>query len=303
MSGIKIKHILRYHRRLRLSIVSDVASWLIITCSILYLLYTGIKVSTLASFRVPTASMYPAIYPGDYILVNKWIMGARIYNVFSDYKKEKVHIYRLPGISGIKRNDVIVFNYPYADKSDSIHLDFNQYYVKRCIAIPGDTLEIRQGVYKIRGVSHALGNLKGQTRLSAQKNESFYDLWKAFPKESSLGWTIKEFGPLHIPAKGQTISMDSTNWYLYHKLIEWELNVRTSHRDNQVFLSDSLIHAYQFQENYYFVGGDNMQNSEDSRFWGLLPGSFIVGKATRIWKSNDTYDGSFRWERFWREIE
>lgn len=298
-----MKHLPRIHKGKRLSQVSDAVSWLIMTCCILYILYTGVKVSTLASFRVPTASMYPAIYPGDYIMVNKWIMGARIYNVFSDYKKEKVHIYRLPGISGIKRNDVIVFNYPYADKSDSIHLDFNEYFVKRCIAIPGDTLEIRQGFYKIRGVSQTLGNLKGQTRLSAQKNESFYDLWKAFPKESSLGWTIKEFGPLHIPAKGQTISMDSTNWKIYHKLIEWELSVKTVQRGNQVFLSDSLIHSYQFQENYYFAGGDNMQNSDDSRYWGLLPESFIVGKATRIWKSIDTYDGSFRWKRFWREIE
>ena len=56
------------------------------------------------------------------------------------------------------------------------------------------------------------------------------------------------------------------------------------------------------EENYYFVGGDNALNSQDSRYWGLLPEPFIVGRAWRIWKSVDE-DGRIRWERVLRKIE
>lgn len=303
MFGIEIKYMIRSFLRKRLSLVSDACLWPIITGGILFLLYVGIRIASFESFRIPSASMVPTISPGDYILVNKWIFGPRIYNVFGDFETRKVNVYRLPGISKIKRNDVIVFNFPYSDKSDSIHFNFNEYYVKRCIAIPGDTLEIINGFYRTKGVDIPLGNQEGQVLLSIQKSLSSYNSRDAFPKKSKLDWTIKEFGPLYIPSKGQSVSMDSTNWEIYHKLIEWELGKRTNVLENQVFLSDSIIYSYEFQENYYFVGGDNIRNSEDSRFWGLLPESFIVGKATRIIKSIDPYDGHFRWNRFWMKIE
>ena len=58
-----------------------------------------------------------------------------------------------------------------------------------------------------------------------------------------------------------------------------------------------------FKENYYFMGGDNMENSKDSRYWGLLPEPYIVGVATRIWKSVDKYTDEVRWDRVMKNIE
>ena len=58
-----------------------------------------------------------------------------------------------------------------------------------------------------------------------------------------------------------------------------------------------------FKENYYFMGGDNMENSKDSRYWGLLPEPYIVGVATRIWKSVDKYTDEVRWDRVIKNIE
>ena len=69
-----------------------------------------------------------------------------------------------------------------------------------------------------------------------------------------------------------------------------------------VMLGDSLITEYVFQKNYYFVGGDNVMYSQDSRYWGLLPEEYIVGKATRIWKSVDLQEDTIRWERVWKKI-
>jgi signal peptidase I len=72
---------------------------------------------------------------------------------------------------------------------------------------------------------------------------------------------------------------------------------------NRVYLGDSLIREYRFRENYYFMGGDNMENSKDSRYWGLLPESYIVGVATRIWKSVDRWTDEVRWDRVMKRIE
>ena len=70
-----------------------------------------------------------------------------------------------------------------------------------------------------------------------------------------------------------------------------------------MYLGDSLIQEYRFMENYYFMGGDNMENSKDSRYWGVLPEPYIVGVATRIWKSVYASTGEMRWNRVMKEIE
>ena len=70
-----------------------------------------------------------------------------------------------------------------------------------------------------------------------------------------------------------------------------------------MYLGDSLIQEYRFMENYYFMGGDSMENSKDSRYWGLLPEPYIVGVATRIWKSVYASTGEMRWNRVMKEIE
>lgn len=54
---------------------------------------------------------------------------------------------------------------------------------------------------------------------------------------------------------------------------------------NKVYLGDSLINTYCFMEDYYFVAGDNLPVSVDSRYWGVLPRSFIVGKVAFVWLS------------------
>ena len=74
-------------------------------------------------------------------------------------------------------------------------------------------------------------------------------------------------------------------------------------KENKVYLGDSLIKEYRFEENYYFVGGDNMEYSEDSRYWGVLPEPYIVGVATRIWKSVDKSTEKIRWDRVMKKVE
>ena len=75
-------------------------------------------------------------------------------------------IYRLPGLGKVKRNDVLVFNFPYLEQRwDSIAFRVMKYYVKRCVALPGDTFEISRGHYKVHGYTSELGNVESQDNL------------------------------------------------------------------------------------------------------------------------------------------
>ena len=86
-------------------------------------------------------------------------------------------------------------------------------------------------------------------------------------------------------------------------LITWEQKKRLAVTENGVSLGDSLITEYTFKENSYFMGGDNLGNSNESRYWGLVPETYMVGVATRIWKSVNSNDGSWNLNRFWKKIE
>ena len=267
-------------------------------------LFFFFQIIIFTSFRIPTDSMQPALQPGDNILVNKSIMGARIFNIWEAAEEKEVEIHRLPGLGKVKRNDVLVFHYPYPHKNDSLSMHLLKYYVKRCIALPGDTMGIRKGHYYVKGVDEPIGNIQAQKRIEKlQKENTRGIVMDAYPWDKYIDWTIQDFGPLHVPARGQTVAMDSTAVKLYRNLVEWEQKEKLTYQGKDVFLGDSLIQEYRFQENYYFMGGDYMVNSKDSRYWGLLPEPYIVGVATRIWKSVDKSTGKIRWDRVMKRIE
>ena len=263
-----------------------------------------LQTTTFASFRIPTDSMQPALLPGDNILVNKWMMGARIFDIWEAAENKEVNIHRLPGVGKVKRGDVLVFHFPYPHRDDSLSMHLLKYYVKRCIALPGDTMGIRKGHYFVRGVDEPIGNVEAQSRIARlHKDEAVGIVMETYPWDKYINWTIQDFGPLHVPARGQTVAMDSTAVKLYRNLIAWEQKKPLTREGNKVYLGDSLIQEYRFRENYYFMGGDNMENSKDSRYWGLLPEPYIVGVATRIWKSVNKWTDEIRWDRVMKRIE
>jgi signal peptidase I len=263
-----------------------------------FVLFQLIHVFCYTSFRVPTGSMIPALIPGDVILVEKLQKGARLFNVLKALKGEEVSIHRMPGFGDWKRNDILAFNFPYPEDDYHIKFDVMKYFVKRCVALPGDTLEIRGGFYKVRGTGEPLGNIQAQQELSTLPDSTTRVWMSSYPWDAELSWTVKEFGPLPVPAKGQIAEMSLTNFLLYRPLIEWEQR-KPLLRNNigEVTLGDSLITRYRFEENYYFMAGDNVLDSRDSRYWGMLPESFIVGKAVRVWNSVDKATKRVRWER------
>jgi signal peptidase I len=256
-----------------------------------------------ASFKIPSDSMAPALTTGDRVLVYKLVPGARLFNLFATLRGEQVNIYRAPGIRKLQRNDVVVFNYPHPHDWNKIEMHIMKYYIKRCIGLPGDTVSIRSGFFEISGVEAPLGNVYAQERISRREKDSFEEtVYHTFPADSLLGWNIRYFGPFPIPRKGDQAPMNRTNYLLYRKAIEWEQQTTLTCRDSAVYLGDKAIESYTFRKNYYFVAGDRTEDSQDSRYWGLLPEEYIVGKAGLVWKSVDPYTGKFRWERFLKTI-
>ena len=304
--NMRTKALWRKYRRK----IYKVADWVLYISggfSALLLLWIVLQVTTVAHFVVPTGSMEPTLIPGDRILVNKWLMGARIFDVWESAAGKRVEISRLPGLEEIERNDVIVFNFPHRQRWDSIGMDIMAYYVKRCVALPGDMFEIRNGYNKVRGYEGVLGNEEGQrilSRLLSEGNPSKEKLLQGgFPDDGRVGWNIGEFGPLYIPKEGSRVDMTVENALVYRKAIEWEQRKKLHIRGDSICLGDSLIQEYTFLKNYYFTVGDNVLSSQDSRYWGLLPEEYIVGKATRIFRSVHKHTGKERWKRFMKKIE
>jgi signal peptidase I len=247
--------------------------------------------------------MAPEVVAGDYVLVPKPLIGARLFNLFKVTADEQPDIYRLPGLRPISRNDMLVFNFPCPKDWNRIEMSLKKYYIKRCIGMPGDTLTIDNGYYKVKGVDTSLGNMASQQTVSKRKDDTFEEgVFRSFPYDSVIDWNIKDFGPLYIPTEKAVIPMNRTHYVLYKKLIEWEQKGALSYQDSIVYLNGKPLHSYQFQKNYYFMAGDRVEDSQDSRYWGLLPEEYIVGKACLVWKSIDPYTGKFRWDRFLKRI-
>ena len=78
------------------------------------------QVFCFASFSTPTRSMTPTIVPGDYVLVNKFFMGPRLFNIFDALDGQQVNIRRGLHFGELKSSDVVVFNHPYAASWDSL---------------------------------------------------------------------------------------------------------------------------------------------------------------------------------------
>ncbi|NDV66545.1 signal peptidase I [Bacteroides sp. 224] len=273
---------------------------------LLLILFLLLNVFCFASFKIPSDSMEPELISGDYVLVNKLIMGARLFNISAAFNKEEFNIYRMPGLSEVKRNDVLVFNFPFSQKKDSISFNLMNYYIKRCIGLPGDSVEIVNAHYRVKGFEEEFGNVLSQDKLATILEDdsvaaSSGIVIYGYPRDRKIGWSIRNFGPFYLPEKGKQIVMDRNNVVIYRPLIEWEQKKRLRWRKDKAVLGENEITHYTFQSNYYFVAGDKVENSKDSRYWGALPEEFIVGKASLIWKSKDSANRT-RWERVMKKI-
>ncbi|MCF8304928.1 MAG: signal peptidase I [Ignavibacteriales bacterium] len=238
-----------------------------------------IKTFVLETSRVPTASMEGTILTGDFLFVNKFVYGSSSpRNIpFTDIR---VPHFSFPFIREPERNDVIVFEYP-GDRDEIFHDDFTNY-VKRCAALPGDTLQIIDKVVYING--EAAEKFPGIQHIRRYTIPASIPDQNIFPRKSN--WNADNYGPLVIPANGQSVGLTIENIEIYRTLIDRDFGRRVVLIEgDSININGEYCDDYVFNDDYYFVLGDNRDDSADSRYWGFVPRRNILGEAMMIYWS------------------
>ena len=386
-------------------------------------------------YTIPTSSLEKTLLVGDYLFVSKFHYGARVptttiatpmlhdsiptaiiseKNTKSYLNKPLLPYLRIPGFQKIKRNDIVVFNWPvdtlvhWMDPSkgtDFKPLDKKTNYVKRCVGIAGDTLEVRDGYVYINGKQNILpdraklqfyNKVYSEKGLSTQKLLRYTDkeferkfiinftsqnqfekvmryatnnpekikdnqfiittsdegvpqwiingyrldikeistkIRKAnitdeiaaklrkdsevdsvvkvinpkgnkgnnmFPQTTNLSWNTDNYGPIYIPKKGTTVPLNMNSIPFYERIIGDYENNQLEVIGEHIFVNGKKSTSYTFKQDYYWMMGDNRQNSLDARSWGYVPFDHVVGKPVLIWFSIN--EGKIRWERLFTTV-
>lgn len=262
---------------------------IIVLVAIIYGLWLSMRVCVFDYFTIPSNSMYPTLKPGDKVVVNKLLMGARIYKSF-DFSTEgqELKSFRMKGIRGVHHNDIVVFNIPI--HNDCISFIINKNMCKRVVAIPGDSLSIVDGYYKNNNYKNTLGLEVMQRRLVETPDSKMCGIvLDAYPFNGNVGWKIRQLGPMYIPRVGDIINLTTNDAVIYKRMLEWELgkDITWDRQKNEVYADGKLIKRHTFKHNYYFCAGDNVLDSDDSRYWGLVPEEYIIGIVAKIIHNNN----------------
>jgi len=133
-----------------------------------------------------------------------------------------------------------------------------------------------------------------------------------FPNDGKRNWNNDNFGPIYIPKKGVTVDITPESMAFYKEIIEtyegseFKLDNKLKINGTQVLLNGQPIDSYTFKQDYYWLMGDNRNNSEDSRTWGYVPANHVVGKPVFVWLSWDSNASGFdkiRWERVFTTVK
>jgi signal peptidase I len=383
------------------------------------------------NYQIPSSSLEKTLLVGDYLFVSKLSYGPRtpntpisfplvqnilpILNCKSYLDWPHWGYKRVKGMGHVKRDDIVVFNFPAGDtvaikapnpdyytwvkdygreamrlKKETFGeivyrpVDKRDNYVKRCIGMPGDSLQIIHNRIHIDGVPlkdtrnvqhvyyvetdglrltdelfHRLQISKEDQKLVSVistpdtkyynsalpfigftlntdghynpiyrlplTTEAYETIRKipsirkvviepdllggdVYPLDYDLGWTRDNYGPIWIPKKGATITLNEKNLALYHRCIRnYENNKLEIAPDGKVTINDQPATTYTFQYDYYWMMGDNRHNSADSRSWGFVPEDHVVGKPILVWlsidKDRNIFHGGIRWNRMFRLVD
>lgn len=412
------------------------------TGSILFAVIAATLVHTyfMQPFVIPTSSLEKTLLKGDFLFVSKFHYGARIPQtaiaapmvhdtlpvlktksyIADDLNKDgwknklQYPYMRIPGFQKIKRNDIVVFNWPadssysmadnYPDRKYLKPVDKKTNYVKRCVGLPGDSLEVRDGYVFINGKQNELPDRAkpqfhyvvtskkflsskylaeeiGTTeynvfyKLSKEKNQRYQfsnaipfpgdpnsilvelpsgyvnqvsqnpdftptDRYainmsneeveklkknpniksikrrilpkgergnQIFPKDPNYKWNGDNYGPIYIPKAGETIQLTTENLSLYRKVIaDYEGNNTVQTKNGEIYVNGEKTTSYTFKQDYYWMMGDNRQNSLDARSFGFTPFDHVVGKPVFVWMSISGVEKGFgniaNWKFNWDRI-
>ncbi len=143
--------------------------------------------------------------------------------------------------------------------------------------------------------------------VSVEKITQEPGIWETgiFPSHRNFQWNLDNFGPVNIPAKGQTVQLTVDNLPMYKRIISVYEGNKLEVNGSEIKINGEVATSYTFKMDYYWMMGDNRHNSADSRYWGFVPEDHVVGKAKFIWLSMDkdkSFPAKIRLGRMFRGI-
>ena len=258
------------------------------------------------SFVVPTGSMENEVMTGDFVFVNRFVYGGSTPQTIP-FLNIPLPYASLPGLRDPEKGDVIVFIFP-GNRGEVEAQEF-QYYLKRCVAVAGDTLEVRDGHAYVNGVKEPLrSNVQWKTSMPYSPES---DKFRTFPEGKE--YTRDNWGPMRIPKEGDVIPINIGNYKEWRVFIEREGH--SVQKDGQLIQIDGEIaDSYTVENDYVFGMGDNRNDSQDSRYWGFVPKDDVVGTPLMVYWSWETGSpqtgqysffeklGAIRWGRIFNGI-
>lgn len=243
-----------------------------------------IRVFILEPYGIPfdSPSMEPTVLPGDVMLVNKlpYVIRSLRYIPFT---RIAIPYLEIDGFGRLERGDVVVFDTPSKSRSP----EAIEQYVKRCVAVPGDTVQLVGGRIFVNG-----------TEVPPITSPEL----RRIPFDTGRAWRPLRAGlPTAVPFSGMKISMDSLAQYRWRPFIESE-GASLAYRNRIVFIDGLPAVEYIVRNDYFFALGDNSANSRDSRAFGPVPCRNLIGRAWRIYWSRDRR-GNVRWDRLGNKVD
>jgi signal peptidase I len=256
---------------------SSVKRWTIVICCSL-LLALGIRYFLLESFRMPSSQMENTILAGDFIWVNKTAYGIKMpmitARVFPEIWKTPSTI-RWP--QPVERNDIVVY------KTTSGVM------ISRCLGLPGDTLEVKAHDYYING------------EMLLQSPQVILPYQYPLSSDAEVNVAMKD---LRIPFR-DSFDENGKKVRFFSKYEYYSLTDALDSLALECYEKDAKDYKVCIPDGQYWMLSDNVNASAESRHFGLIDHTNLIGRAWLIWFSKDPsqpFWKGYRGKRFFRKI-